>query len=176
MLQIICHVKEPNKGTTTHSETKKKLSSSLQRIKMGTQHHSRELNVNQCTIPWSPISFEQVKCTLRYYPPKHIARGVGKGLFPPLSLWVWRPRRAGDGKTEIVVSTQNFSYPVQQQGVPHSLIYLLSHCAMLQQEHFPSSSSHVCNGWKMQAEDIYKKKQPLKFCNRVVSPQVSVPT
>lgn len=74
-------------------------------------------------------------------------------LFPHLSLWMWCPCREGDGKTEIVISTQNFSYPVQQQGAPHSLIYLLSHCTVLQQEHFPSSSSHVCKGWKMQAAE-----------------------
>lgn len=131
--------------------------------------------------PWSPTSLEQVTCTLMYYSKKQFARGVGEGLgfvtlSPPLSLWMWHPCRAGDGKTEII-STQNFSYPVQQQGVLHSLIYLLSHCTMLQQEHFPSSSSHICKGWKMQTkgEKRNPNRQPLRFCNRVVSPQVSVP-
>lgn len=82
--------------------------------------------------PWSPTSLEQVKCTLMYYAPKHLARDLGEGLgfvtlVPPLSLCIWCPCRAGDGKMEIIISAQNFSYPVQRQGVPHSLIYLLSH-------------------------------------------------
>lgn len=94
-------------------------------------------------------------------------------LFSHLSLWMWHPCRERDGKTEIVISTQNFSYPVQQQGAPHSLIYFLSHCTVLQQEHFPSSSSHICWGWKMQAEEK-TNRQPLWFCNRVASPQVNV--
>lgn len=66
------------------------------------------------------------------------------------------PAEQGMGKQRSSFSTQNFSLPVQQQGVLHSLIYLISHCAMLQQEHYPSSPSHVCKRWRMQAEG--KKK------------------
>lgn len=154
------------------------ISNSLQRIKIGAQHSLRV----KCKLMYPGAQHHLSKlnvCWCTHYPQKHLIRGMGDGLgfvihFPHLSLWMWHPCRERDGNTETVISTQNFSYPVEQQGAPHSLIYLLSHCTVLQQEHFPSSSSHVCKGWKMQGEEK-TSRQSLWFCRRVVSPQLNVP-
>lgn len=141
----------------------------LKRVKCKPMYHPLEPNITWVT-----------KCKLMYFSPKVPCQGCRGGaeiwyIFPTSVPMGVEPPQSRRWVTEIVISTQNLSSPVQQQGVLHSFIYVLSHYTMpciLQQEHFPSSSSHFCKGGKCRQKE--RKGRPLSFCNRVISPRVSL--